>query len=208
MLKLRNWHVVTPDGGVAIGYEGDNLSYRLEIDSDTGPEWRMMLDVQKGEDIKTIDLERDGAMLCVDLTWDMLGRRGLYTAQIRGINGNRVAHSERFFIRVRESVGRHGGCRPWMPSEFLQMECRMEELLARAEDAAERAEEACSGGEFGTVRPATADQLGGVKVGAGLSVAEDGTLSVNRETVMMAEDLADESEVIESVASILNEDEA
>lgn len=61
----------------------------------------------------------------------------------------------------------------------------------------------------GYVLPAaTATRLGGVKVGDGLSVSSDGTLSVNQETVMTNEDLVDEGEVAESVANILNGDVA
>lgn len=55
---------------------------------------------------------------------------------------------------------------------------------------------------------ATATRLGGVRVGDGLSVTPDGTLSVNTEKVMTNEDLADEGEVAESVANILNGDGA
>lgn len=53
---------------------------------------------------------------------------------------------------------------------------------------------------------ATATRLGGVKVGDGLSVATDGTISVNSDKVVTDEDLADEGEVAESVANILNGD--
>lgn len=61
----------------------------------------------------------------------------------------------------------------------------------------------------GYVLPAaTATRLGGVKVGDGLSVSPDGTLSVNQETVMTNEDLVDEGKVAESIANILNEDGA
>lgn len=55
---------------------------------------------------------------------------------------------------------------------------------------------------------ATATRLGGVRVGDGLSVAPDGTISVNPDKVMTDEDLADEGEVAESVANILNGDGA
>lgn len=55
---------------------------------------------------------------------------------------------------------------------------------------------------------ATATRLGGVKVGDGLSVTPDGTLTVNSDKVMTDEDLADEGEVAESVANILNGDGA
>ncbi len=55
---------------------------------------------------------------------------------------------------------------------------------------------------------ATTTRLGGVKVGDGLSVTSDGTISVNPDKVMTDEDLVDENEVAQSVANILNGDEA
>jgi len=65
-----------------------------------------------------------------------------------------------------------------------------------------------SGGENYVLPAATATRLGGVKAGDGLSVAPDGTLSVNPEKIMTDEDLVDENEVVQSVANILNGDEA
>lgn len=53
---------------------------------------------------------------------------------------------------------------------------------------------------------ATADTPGAVKPGNGLTVTVDGTLSVDKSTVMTDEDLVDESEVAESVANILDGD--
>ncbi len=61
------------------------------------------------------------------------------------------------------------------------------------------------GGNY-TLPAATATQLGGVKVGDGLTVAEDGTLSVNQEQVMTDADLVNEEEVAQDVANILNGD--
>jgi len=48
--------------------------------------------------------------------------------------------------------------------------------------------------------------LGGVKVGNGLSVTPDGTLSVNPEKVLTDDALVDEDEMAQSIASILNGD--
>ncbi len=62
-------------------------------------------------------------------------------------------------------------------------------------------------GELGTgvaLWPATGDKVGGVKVGEGLKVDQDGTLSVDKASVMTAEDLADEEEVQKEVSDILN----
>lgn len=65
-----------------------------------------------------------------------------------------------------------------------------------------------SGGAGYSLPAATATRLGGVKVGDGLNVGPDGTLSVNPDKVITDEDLADEGEVAESVANILNGDGA
>lgn len=64
------------------------------------------------------------------------------------------------------------------------------------------------GGIGGTLPLATADTPGAVKPGDGLAIAPDGTLSVDRETVLTGDDLVDENEVAESVANILNGDAA
>ncbi len=58
----------------------------------------------------------------------------------------------------------------------------------------------------GPMAIATAATLGGVKIGNGISVTSDGTISVNPDKVMTDEDLADENEVAQSVAEILNGD--
>ncbi len=70
--------------------------------------------------------------------------------------------------------------------------------------------EGAGGGTSGSspMAIATATTLGGVKVGNGISVTSDGTISVNPEKVMTDEDLVDENEVAQSVANILNGDEA
>lgn len=65
---------------------------------------------------------------------------------------------------------------------------------------------ASTGGAGYTLPAATETRLGGVKIGDGLNVGPDGTLSVNPEKVMTDNDLVDENEAAESVAKILNGD--
>lgn len=63
-------------------------------------------------------------------------------------------------------------------------------------------------GETGAIPVASYTQLGGVKVGEGLTVDTDGTLSVNKGEVVTDEDMADEAEVHQEVVNILQaEDE-
>lgn len=61
------------------------------------------------------------------------------------------------------------------------------------------------GGDY-ILPTATEFRLGGVKVGNGLNVEPDGTLSVNQEKVMTAEDLVDEEAVKQDVATILSDE--
>lgn len=148
MLKLRDWHISVPEGGVTVGFEGDNLMYRLEIDSDLGPEWLVKLDIQRGGAWDIIALEREGTKLYVDLTREMLGRHGAYTAQIRGMNGELEAHSERFYLRVRESVNALEGFPPCLPTELRQVEEKMEKMLETAETMGDDRYLKLTGGEI------------------------------------------------------------
>lgn len=61
------------------------------------------------------------------------------------------------------------------------------------------------GGGGGTyiLPPATSNRLGGVKIGNGINVASDGTISVDHETVMTDEDLVDEDATEEDLRRIL-----
>lgn len=63
------------------------------------------------------------------------------------------------------------------------------------------------GGGGGDIAPATRNALGGVIVGDGLNVDFNGKISVDKDSVMTDEDLADDDEVMKDVAEILeNED--
>lgn len=59
------------------------------------------------------------------------------------------------------------------------------------------------GGGIAELPIATESALGAVKIGEGLSVDSEGLLSVNKETVMTADDLVDEEEAKEDIARIL-----
>ena len=59
------------------------------------------------------------------------------------------------------------------------------------------------GGGIAELPIATESALGAVKIGNGLTVQSDGTLSVNKDTVMTNEDLVDEEEAKADLAEIL-----
>lgn len=141
MLELKSWRVNVPPGEDRIGFAGEHLAHRLEINGDLGPEWSVKLELQRDGRRNVIALEREETLLYVDLTRDMMGEPGLYTAQLRGMRGEVEAHSDLFFLRVSRSVGGLEGFPPCLPSELRQLERKMEDLLVKAETAVERAAE-------------------------------------------------------------------
>ena len=141
MLRLENWHVTVPPGEEGIGFAGENLAHRLELCVDIGPEWSVKLEIQKDGKRNVIALDREGALLYVDLTRDMMAEPGIYTAQLRCMQGETEAHSDLFFLRVLRSVGGLEGFPPCLPSELRQLEQKMENMLAQTEAVVERVAE-------------------------------------------------------------------
>lgn len=139
MITMKDWRVGVPYRENIIGYERDHLFRRLEIATDLGPEWSVKLDVRREGRTNVIDLEWTGKVLYVDLTREMLGADGLYTAQLRGVKGEVVAHSNLFTLIVSEAINGIDAFPPLEPSEMAQMEAKMTQAKEAAQAAAEAA---------------------------------------------------------------------
>jgi len=139
---MRDWRVSILSRGNTLGYEADNLVRRLEIETDLETDWAVKLDLEKGGQKNVIDLERTGTLLWVDLTSDMLADDGDYRAQLRGLRGQQVAHSNIFHLHVGDSINAIDSFPPDVPSELEQMEARVTVAKNAAVAAADRAEAA------------------------------------------------------------------
>lgn len=104
MITLKNWRLEIPPCERSLGYEGENLSSRLEIETDTGPEWLYYLDMEYS----------DGTFAALPLTWEegklwaelpgaYLSIPGEVTVNIRAEAGV-VKKSDMGFLFVSDSV--------------------------------------------------------------------------------------------------------
>lgn len=137
MITMRNWIVESTVHDSLIGYERDHLARRLEISTDLGPEWALKLDLERDGMKNVVDLEREGDVLYVDLTRDMLAGDGHYRAQLRGLSGEVVRHSNVFWLVVSNSINAIDSFPPLEPTEMAQMEERVTKAKDEAVAAAE-----------------------------------------------------------------------
>lgn len=149
MICMHDWRVDVPKEDERIGYEGENLVYRLRIHApDLPPDWEYKLDLAfGGDEANFLLLTYENGVLWVDIRREYLLREGKVLAQIRADHGEQSKRSNRFWLNVERSLNAHETFKPSIPSAYEQLETRMRELTARAEAAADRAENA--GGEGG-----------------------------------------------------------
>lgn len=149
MIKLRNWKVFIPSSDQMLGYEGDHLLRRLEIKTDTDASWAVVLDLEQDGEKYTVSLDMDDGILHTELTRDMLRREGVYTAQLRGLCGETVAHSNKFQLYVRDAINaaeelpEHAlSYLEALEQRILLLKVEVEQSANAAEDSAQTAEEA------------------------------------------------------------------
>ena len=149
MIKLHNWEVFVPSGNQMLGYEGDHLLRRLEIKTDTDASWAVVLDLEQGEEKYTVSLDLDDGVLHTELTRDMLRQEGAYTAQLRGMRGETVAHSNKFQLYVRDAINaaeelpEHAlSYLEALEQRILLLKVEVEQSADAAENSAKTAEEA------------------------------------------------------------------
>lgn len=128
MILFADWRIQA-DGEV-IARQYDNLSRSIVIVGDIPDGYTWDLLVQAGHNLNIIRLSEMDGGIGVVLTAEMLSVSGLYTMQLRGTlqsDGATVRHTNKISANVPPSLS---GDAQWpeLPSEFTQMEQRMEEL--------------------------------------------------------------------------------
>ena len=130
-----------------LGFEKNNGVDVINVTVDTDESWTYKLDVKypekccTGEELfNIIDLPMDANRTCtIDVTADMVPFTGKYTMQLRGISGEQVYHSDTFDAWVKYSI-EPGSTYDPVPSEFYQVEARLDEKVDEAKKYAENAE--------------------------------------------------------------------
>lgn len=117
-----------------LAFEKNNSVDVINVIVDTDESWTYKLDVRYPDKCCTaeplyniINLTRTGNLCMAILTSDMLPFAGKYTMQFRGINGDKVAHSDVFDTWVKYSIEPGSTYEP-VPSEFYQIEQNVTEM--------------------------------------------------------------------------------
>lgn len=129
-----------------LAFEKNNNVDEIVITVDTDESWSYKLDVKYpdkfniGKDTlyNIIDLDRNGNICSVTLAREMLPFNGKYTMQLRGVNGDKVYHSDTFEVWVKYSIEPGSTYNP-VPSEFYQVEARLDDKVDEAKKYAENA---------------------------------------------------------------------
>ena len=132
-----------------LAFEKNNNVDEIVVTVDTDESWSYKLDVKYPEKYNIgndtlyniIDLDRNGNICFVTLTREMLPFNGKYTMQLRGINGDKVYHSDTFEVWVKYSI-EPGSTYDPVPSEFYQIENKLDNKVNEAKQYAENAETA------------------------------------------------------------------
>lgn len=139
MIKFSNWNIEAI--GQVLGRQYDNLTRSIDVIGDIPNGWVWAAVMQVGENLNIISLTAGEIGLHADLTADMLAFRGDYRIQLRGTDGVKVRHTNIITVAVSESIS--GDAKwPEVPTEFTQLEQRVQCLAQSAQDAAEQAENA------------------------------------------------------------------
>ena len=130
-----------------LAFKKDNLTAQMTFTVDTDDSWVYKLDVRlpekccTGEELfNIIDLPMDASRTCtIDVTAAMIPFTGKYTMQLRGISGDKVYSSDIFEAWVKYSI-EPGSTYDPVPSEFYQIEAKLDDKVNEAKQYAENAE--------------------------------------------------------------------
>lgn len=183
---MQDWEVPC-EKPYCLGFEGDSNVTLLDLyaDIDDYENWSLVLDVEKDGQANIINLLRQGKVFSVLLDSSMLADDGVYTMQVRGTNGDKVKHSNKFYAKVNDSINAEDMFPPEIPSEFTQIEKQVKEYSTHPpipgqngywliwdsleQDYVESEYELPEGGGGGI----------GYKIGSGLHIINGDTLAVN-----------------------------
>ena len=139
MIQFENWTISAPCGEV-IARQYDNLSRTLTVMGDLPAGWDWSMLVESGGNLNIISLSPVDGGVGVTLTADMIPYAGYYRMQLRGTQGEAVRHTNILTqVYIPPSLTGEGQW-PDLPSEFEQIEERMQELAGQAQDSADAAD--------------------------------------------------------------------
>ena len=133
MIRFDNW-TIQADGEV-IARQFDNLTRTLTVAGDIPAGWEWAVLVQVGNAMDIIPLTAAEGALSIVLTAQQLSIAGYYQMQLRGTQGDLVRHTNMVTVYIPASLS---GDEQWptVPSEFSDLERRVNEKAKEAADNA------------------------------------------------------------------------
>ena len=129
-----------------LAFAKNNLVNEIICTVDTDESWTYRIDVLYSQTdcsgnplYNIINLNRTGNVCSALLTIAMLPFSGKYTMQLRGIKDQQIYHSDIFEVWVKYSIDPSNVYDP-VPSEFYQIEARLDDKVNEAKQYAENAE--------------------------------------------------------------------
>lgn len=137
MIRFDNW-LIQADGDI-IARQFDHLTRSLTVIGDIPDGWDWVVLVRASGNMDIIPLSPVEGGLGVVLTASQLSIGGYYEMQLRGTQGDLVRHTNVITAKIPASLS---GDKQWptIPSEFSDMERRINDGVERAENAAAKAE--------------------------------------------------------------------
>lgn len=189
IFQMKDWHIYLPEK-YEIGFSGENLARRFEIqidEIDDDYEWKLEIEHRVTGEKNIAELTRDGNILFVLITRDMIRNSGSHYMQIRGIRGEEVKKSNQFCVMIGQSINAVDALPPLEPSEFAQMEQTMTgikvEVLAAAEQSrgdAASAENAAGRAEAAATSAEASAEAAGKSEAAALTHANSAAASASK----------------------------
>lgn len=159
VFTFDDWYLDKPVGTIAQQYDHLSRSLLVAGDLPDGYIWHML--VQCGDNFNIVLMEsiEDTASAVADLPdedgepenktkligavleRDWVGEAGKYSIQLRGIKGDTVRHTNLVTIRIPKSMAGEAQW-PEVPSEFTQIEQRVNETYEKVKNTAAEAEKA------------------------------------------------------------------
>lgn len=168
MIQFENWTISALCGEV-IARQYDNLSRTLTVMGDLPAGWDWSMLVESGGNLNIISLSPVDGGVGVTLTADMIPYAGYYRMQLRGTQGEAVRHTNILTqVYIPPSLTGEGQW-PDLPSEFEQIEERMQELAGQAQESADSAQQSASQAEQSAQEAKNAAE----GVGANVKAAQD-----------------------------------
>lgn len=153
MIQFDKWRITNT--GALLARQYDHLTRELRVVGELPDGWSWDVLVQAGKRLDIIRLSPAEGGLSVTLTAEMLALGGYYAIQLRGIQGEQVRHTNVIQVYVGPSLSGDAQW-PTIPTEFTQLEQRVQASAAEAQASAEAAAQSAQDAE--TAAQDAADQ--------------------------------------------------